>query len=100
MRVVCVKTHPDPAGVKAGETYTLTRVGAKSCCRAAVVTVGLIDSKVNNPVCMCCECGGSNVRVDAQWEFKPERFRPLLGDEQHELDAIEEEVKEMELIPT
>jgi hypothetical protein len=49
---------------------------------------------------MCCECGGSNVRVDAQWEFKPERFRPLLGDEQHELDAIEEEVKEMELIPT
>jgi hypothetical protein len=41
--------------------------------------------------------GGPDHGKELAWH--PKRFRPLLGDEQEQLTAIEEEVKEEELIP-
>jgi hypothetical protein len=102
MKVVCVESHPNPRGVVAGITYTITLVHVATCCGCLGLCVG-----VNDPGLVgydpslgfwCDGCNGVDYFSSTEWQFHPRRFRSLLGDEQEQLDAIEEEMEREEII--
>lgn len=92
MKAVCVDDRGvrPPYSLKAGNTYTIDRVDV--CCKTTLIIKGAGWSGKHTQ----CQCGHFDTFEWMRWN--PSRFRPLLGDEQSELDAIEEDVKEAELI--
>jgi hypothetical protein len=95
MKAVCVEALTLPyQSLKEGAVYDVIRV---SICRhnSVLLDVGVRTARPNWSGFTADNCG---CRHFGNWKAAY-RFRPLLGDEQRELDAIEEEVKEMGLIP-
>lgn len=83
-----------PIPFKYGEIHIVSRVGSTPCCGKLVLDFGMI-SHPRSSLCLC----GKEYKNGGIWWMSAARFRPLLGDEQEALDAIEQEVKETELIP-
>lgn len=93
-KVVCVKTHSEGRTV-AGRIYTVVGFACCPACGLPCLDLNIPNSRGRRGT--VCLCGG---RVhDSRAVDGASRFRPLLGDEQEQLTAIEEEVKEEELIP-
>lgn len=93
MKAVCVESDDYGKTLK-GAVYQVAAVGYCKCYTwLAFEGVEWIWKATH---CKCYACG--HKAYDRQY-FQARRFRPLLGSEQSELDAIEEEVSETELIP-
>jgi len=96
MKLVCVDDRPSEhscfgdikVAIKRGHIYTIRGFDIPRGGTRGVYLVGIYNRRRR-------EVTGYGPEI--AWHHR--RFRPLLGDEQESLDAIEEEVKETELIP-
>lgn len=76
-------------GDQHGDVFEVAEV-RPSACSCAIVRLVFIGFDSTMTFCNCKSYRG---------EWNAAMYRPLLGSEQEALDAIEEEVKETELIP-
>lgn len=96
MKLVCVDDRPSEhlcfadikIAMKRGQIYIIRGFDIPRGGPPGIYLVGIYNRRRR-------EAAGYGLEVS----WHESRFRPLLGDEQEALDTIEQEVKEIELIP-
>lgn len=101
MKAVCVDVARIDGGpganppLKLDAVYTVKQVETCPQCSGVLLDIGLLDPHPASSLrCVC----GYVLLVGDRWPVAAKRFRPLLGQEQSQLDEIEQSVvKQLEL---